>query len=133
MILRTISAALVGFALFAVPANSQDRRVPASPAELRLSFAPVGPEAPPSVVNAYAAGVGENRSPFMEDPFFRRFFGGGMGVPREQVQRSLGSGVIVDATGLIMTNNHVIEGATEVKIALADKREFEAEVLLKDA
>ena len=70
----------------------------------------------------------------MEDPFFRRFFGGGGGgMPREQVQRALGSGVIVDASGLIMTNNHVIEGASEVKVALADKREFEAEVLLKDA
>ena len=51
----------------------------------------------------------------------------------QQVQRSLGSGVIVDAGGLVMTNNHVIEGATEVKIALADKREFEAEIVLKDS
>jgi len=51
----------------------------------------------------------------------------------QQVQRSLGSGVIVDASGLIMTNNHVIEGASEVKIALADKREFEAEIVLKDS
>jgi Do/DeqQ family serine protease len=55
------------------------------------------------------------------------------GMPREQVQRSLGSGVIVDASGLVMTNNHVIEGASEVKVALADKREFEAEIVLKDA
>ena len=54
-------------------------------------------------------------------------------MPREQVQRSLGSGVIVDAAGLIVTNNHVIEGASEVKVALADKREFEAEIVLKDA
>ena len=77
--------------------------------------------------------VVENRNPFMDDPFFRRFFGGGGGMPREQVQRSLGSGVIVDAAGLVMTNNHVIEGATEVKVALADKREFEAEIVLKDA
>jgi Do/DeqQ family serine protease len=69
----------------------------------------------------------------MEDPFFRRFFGGGGGAMPQQVQRSLGSGVIVDASGLIMTNNHVIEGASEVKIALADKREFEAEIVLKDS
>ena len=54
-------------------------------------------------------------------------------MPREQVQRSLGSGVIVDAAGLVVTNNHVIEGATEVKVSLADKREFEAEIVLKDA
>jgi Do/DeqQ family serine protease len=70
----------------------------------------------------------------MDDPFFRRFFGGGGGgMPREQVQRALGSGVVVDASGLVMTNNHVIEGASEVKIALSDKREFEAEIVLKDA
>ena len=62
---------------------------------------------------------------------FRRFFGG-QGIPREQVQRSLGSGVIVDPSGLIMTNNHVIAGATEVKVSLADKRELEAEIVLKD-
>ena len=54
-------------------------------------------------------------------------------MPREQVQRSLGSGVIVDPSGLVVTNNHVIEGADEVKVALADKREFEAEIVLKDA
>jgi Do/DeqQ family serine protease len=65
----------------------------------------------------------------MNDPFFRQFFGG---VPREQVQRSLGSGVIVDPSGLVVTNNHVIEGASAVKISLADKREFEAEIVLKD-
>ena len=133
MILRTISALAVA-ASIAVTAQAQDRRTPASPTELRMSYAPVVQKAAPSVVNVYAARVVENRNPFMEDPFFRRFFGGGGGgMPREQVQRALGSGVIVDASGLIMTNNHVIEGASEVKVALADKREFEAEVLLKDA
>jgi Do/DeqQ family serine protease len=101
---------------------------------LRLSYAPVVQKAAPSVVNVYAAKIVENRNPFMDDPFFRRFFGGGGGgMPREQVQRSLGSGVIVDGSGLVMTNNHVIEGASEVKIALADKREFEAEIVLKDS
>ena len=67
----------------------------------------------------------------LDDPIFRRFFGvpGGLG---NQVQRSLGSGVIVDASGLIVTNNHVIEGADEVKVSLADKREFEASLVLKD-
>jgi Do/DeqQ family serine protease len=129
-----IPSAVLMAAILALPAGAQDRRVPASPTELRMSYAPIVQKAAPSVVNVYAARVVENRNPFMDDPFFRRFFGGGGGgMPREQVQRSLGSGVIVDAGGLIMTNNHVIEGASEVKIALADKREFEAEIVLKDA
>jgi len=133
MILRLIASFALA-ATLAAPASAQERRVPASPTELRLSYAPVVQKAAPSVVNVYAAKVVENRNPMMDDPFFRRFFGGGPGgTPREQVQRSLGSGVIVDASGLIMTNNHVIEGATEVKVSLADKREFEAEIVLKDA
>ncbi len=130
MILRLISALALAGAII-LPAAAQERRAPASPMELRLSYAPVVQKAAPSVVNVYAARVVANRNPFMDDPLFRRFFGGGL--PQEQVQRALGSGVIVDAGGLVMTNNHVIEGASEVKIALADKREFEAEVLLKDA
>jgi Do/DeqQ family serine protease len=134
MIPRLIFVSLVALTAAAASAAAQDRRVPASPTELRMSYAPVVQKAAPSVVNVYAAKIVENRNPFMDDPFFRRFFGGGGGgMPREQVQRSLGSGVIVDGSGLVMTNNHVIEGASEVKIALADKREFEAEVLLKDA
>ena len=57
----------------------------------------------------------------------------GMPGPSEQLQRSLGSGVLVDPAGLVVTNNHVIEGADQVKVSLADKREFEAEIVLKDA
>jgi Do/DeqQ family serine protease len=132
MILRLISASLVVFATVSA-ALAQERRVPSSLSELRLSYAPVVQRVSPSVVNVYAAKIVANRNPFMDDPFFRRFFGSGGGMPQEQIQRSLGSGVIVDPSGLIMTNNHVIEGASEVKVALADKREFEAEILLKDA
>ncbi len=112
-----------------VTANAQDRRVPASPGEPQLSFAPVVERVAPAVVNVYAARVVERRNPFFNDPFFRQFFGR---VPREQVERSLGSGVIVDPTGLVVTNYHVIEGASEVKISLADKREFDADIVLKD-
>jgi len=115
------------------PAAAQERRVPASPAEVTLSYAPVVRLVTPAVVNVYAAKVVENRNPLFDDPFFRRFFGGSGSIPREQVQRSLGSGVIVDTGGLVVTNNHVIEGASEVKVALADKREFEAEIVLKDS
>jgi Do/DeqQ family serine protease len=132
--IRSLTALAFALCVLCAPAHAQDRRVPNSPAELKLSYAPVVQKITPSVVNVYAAKIVQNRNPFMDDPFFRRFFGGDLGgMPREQVQRSLGSGVIVDASGFVITNNHVIEGASEVKVALADKREFEAEIVLKDA
>ena len=112
-------------------AQAQERRLPTND-ELRLSYAPVVQRVAPAVVNVYAAKTVQNRNPLFEDPIFRRFFGvPGGGGP--QVQRSLGSGVIVDGSGLIVTNNHVIEGADEVKVSLADKREFEATLVLKDS
>ncbi len=114
-------------------AAAQDNRVvPPSAADLRYSYAPIVKRVAPAVVNVYAAKVVQNRNPLMDDPLFRQFFGV-PGMPREQVQRSLGSGVIVDAGGFVITNHHVIEGADEVKISLADKREFEAEIVLKDS
>jgi Do/DeqQ family serine protease len=128
------STVLVALCLVALCARTgaQERMVPASPAHITLSYAPLVKQVAPAVVNVYAAKVVANRNPLLDDPIFRRFFGA-PGMPREQVQRSLGSGVIVDGSGLIVTNNHVIEGADEVKISLADKREFEAETILKDA
>ena len=114
------------------PSMAQDRRVPASAAELRLSYASIVQRVQPAVVNVYAAKTVQNRNPLLDDPIFRRFFGGGQQQP-EQMQRSLGSGVMVDASGLVVTNVHVIEGADQVKVSLADKREFEAEILLKDS
>jgi Do/DeqQ family serine protease len=119
----------VGLAFAQIPDN---RVVPGSAADVRLSYAPVVKRVAPAVVNVYAAKVIENRNPLFDDPIFRRFFGGPDGS-RDQVQRSLGSGVVVDASGLVVTNNHVIEGADQVKVSLADKREFEAEIVLKDA
>src|SRR5271154_1971053 len=124
------AAAIALLAGLPTGATAQERRVPSSPAELQLSFAPVVQRVAPAVVNVYATHVVENNNPFLADPFFRQFFGGGM--PREMVQRSLGSGVIIDASGLVVTNYHVIEGANEVKVALSDKREFAADIVLRD-
>src|ERR1700744_800002 len=132
--LRNICAAVI--ALLALGslhgALAQDRRVPSSAAELRLSYAPIVQRVQPAVVNVYAAKVVQNRNPLLDDPIFRRFFGT-PGGPQEQVQRSLGSGVMVDSSGLVVTNNHVVEGADQFKVSLSDKREFEAEIVLKDS
>jgi Do/DeqQ family serine protease len=117
--------------MLATPGHAQDRRVPASSAEVRLSYAPIVQRVQPAVVNVYAAKMVRDRNPLLDDPIFRRFFGV-PGQQPEQMQRSLGSGVMVDSSGLVVTNVHVIEGADEVKVSLSDKREFEAEIVLKD-
>ena len=127
-------SALVLF--MAVPAaGAQEKAVPASSGEVQLSFAPVVKRTAPAVVNVYAQRISVAQgNRFFDDPFFRRFFGddGSFGRPRERVQNSLGSGVIVDPSGLIVTNNHVIANGTDIKVVLADRREFEAKVLLTD-
>ncbi len=128
---RVLFALLVTI-IAATPAAAQDRFVPGSQAQLRASYAPIVQHVQPAVVNVYAAKVVQNRNPLLDDPIFRRFFGI-PGQQPEQMQRSLGSGVMVDASGLVVTNNHVIEGADQVKVSLADKREFEAEIVLKDS
>ena len=111
-----------------------NRVAPNSMAEVKLSFAPVVERAAPAVVNVYTRRVVQQRrrSPFAGDPFFERFFGNGFDAPRERVQNSLGSGVIVSPDGVVVTNNHVIEGMTEIKVVLNDRREYEAELVLAD-
>lgn len=121
-----------GDAIVATP-----RVTPGSMGEIKLSFAPVVERAAPAVVNVYTRRVVQQqrrRSPFAGDPFFERFLGRGFGqdMPRERVQNSLGSGVIVSPEGVIVTNNHVIEGMTEIKVVLNDRREYEAELILAD-
>lgn len=117
------------------PAAAQTRVVPSARAEVQLSFAPVVKRVAPAVVNVYAQRAVRNQrlSPMFDDPLFKRFFGDApQGLPRDRVESSLGSGVIVDRSGLIVTNHHVIKDATDVKVALSDKREFEADIVLKD-
>jgi len=105
------------------------RVVPESMSEVKLSFAPIVERAAPAVVNIFTRRVVEQRSPFAGDPVFERLFGGRSG-PREQT--SLGSGVVVNPDGVIVTNNHVIENMTEITVVLSDRREFNAEVVLTD-
>jgi Do/DeqQ family serine protease len=125
------AALLVSF--LATPSLAETPPVPRTRSEIHMSFAPVVKETSPAVVNVYARRLvaQRDRGPF-SDPFFRRFFGGDFGAPRERVQNSLGSGVIVDGKGLIVTNNHVILGGNDIRVVLADRREFEAKLLLAD-
>jgi Do/DeqQ family serine protease len=106
--------------------------VPGSQAEIAMGFAPVVKSAAPAVVNIYASRiVQERRSPFAADPFFDQFFRE-FGQSQPRVQNSLGSGVIVDASGLVVSNYHVVGQATEIRVVLNDRREYRAEVLLAD-
>ena len=129
-----VSFAVCVFAGFAAAAPAAERQVPASGAEVQLSFSPIVKRVAPAVVNVYASRtIQQQTSPFFSDPFFRQFFGDQFGGGSSAcVQRSLGSGVIIDAGGLIVTNFHVIALADEVKVALSDRREFAADIVLKD-
>ena len=131
MMLRFVSLLAV-LLTFALPAQAQ--QVSESQSAITLSFAPVVRATAPAVVNVYARSKVEvSVSPFANDPFFRQFFGDNLpGQKQERMASSLGSGVIVDKRGYIVTNNHVVANATDVRVALADRREFDAKVLLTD-
>ena len=146
------SIALAGMAVYALPALTADnkapamkpeplrvappapRALPAAPAsmpQVQLTFAPVVKRIAPAVVNVYARSIVQQQvNPFFNDPLFSQLFGSP--EMRQRVQQSLGSGVIVRADGLVLTNNHVVAGGNEIVVALADKREFKAKVLLAD-
>jgi Do/DeqQ family serine protease len=117
------------------PLLAQRKAPPPSREAVQLSFAPIVKQTAPAVVNVYVRSrVQAFTSPFADDPVFRRFFGDKFGQPTERQQNSLGSGVIINANGIIVTNTHVIKGGgqTEIKVVLSDKREFDAKVILQD-
>jgi serine protease Do len=98
-------------------------------------FSAIARRATPAVVNISALQVYRTeRSPYFSDPFFRDFFGRDrpFRIPQEERKTSLGSGVIVDAGGLIVTNNHVIEHARQIAITLSDRRRFKATLVGTD-
>jgi serine protease Do len=106
----------------------------------QTGFAPIVKRCLPGVVNISSTRLIHKQgsgSPLLSDPLFRQFFGdqfsGQIEKPREEREESLGSGVIVSADGYILTNEHVVDGATHIKVALQDQREFEAKVVGKDA
>jgi serine protease Do len=107
------------------------RAVPSSMPQVQLTFAPIVKRVAPAVVNVYARSIVQApMNPFFSDPLFAQLFGNPQ--MRQRVQQSLGSGVIVRGDGVILTNNHVVQGGTDIVVALSDKREFKAKVLLAD-
>src|SRR5580658_9424445 len=154
-LLRSKPAVLVvGFALGAAGlglAHATEKSLSSNPpATLKLadasegpsksSYAPLIKEVLPSVVNISSSKIVHNRMSSEEgmpmDPFFRQFFGqdgnGRSQAPRDSREKALGSGVIVSPEGYILTNNHVIDGATDVRVTLSDKREFQARIVGAD-
>ena len=99
---------------------ADNRVLPADALSMKASFAPVVREAAPAVVNISARGVQQVRDPFW-------------GIPGQRQTGSVGSGVIVRADGVVVTNNHVIEGMQQIRVTLNDRREFSARVVLADA
>ena len=124
-IVMILAAFLAGSAAYA------DTAVPTSRAQVSLSFVPVVKEAAPAVVNIYAKTVVREQSPFAGDPFFGELFRE-LGPGRPRVKNSLGSGVILSPGGLVVSNYHVVGQATQIRVALNDRREFEARVVLAD-
>ena len=108
--------------VFAEPTG---RQAPTDSTSMKQSFAPVVREAAPAVVNISARSIQRVQA----DPFFQ-FFGGG--IPQQRVAESAGSGVIIRSDGIVVTNNHVIQGATQIRVVLNDRREYPAEVILAD-
>ena len=108
--------------VFAEPTG---RQTPTDSTSMKQSFAPVVREAAPAVVNISARSIQRVQA----DPFFQ-FFGGG--IPQQRVAESAGSGVIIRSDGIVVTNNHVIQGATQIRVVVNDRREYPAEVILAD-
>ncbi len=136
LILILFAGVLAGYPGGDAAAQAQTAETPTSRQQINLTFAHVVKRAAPAVANIYSRKVVRQRAvpPLFQDPFFRRFFGEGFGsgAPRSRIQNSLGSGVVVDAKGVIVTNHHVVAGADEITVVLADRREFEAKLIGSD-
>ncbi len=133
-----VSFIMIFMLLFSSNSFAKDRAVPSSQQQIMLSYAPLVKKTAPAVVNIYTKMVVEQRgggfNPFFDDPFFRQFFGQQfLETPmRKRIENALGSGVIVDKSGLIITNAHVVKNAKEIVAILSDGEEFKAKIILID-
>jgi len=130
-------AALMAASLATGTAAAQSVVAPESREQIRLSFAPVVQQVAPAVVNIFSRKTVTSTpySPFFDDPFFRQFFGNDspfFGGARQRIEQSLGSGVVIRPNGIVVTNNHVVEGADEITVVLNDYREFPAQIVGTD-
>lgn len=135
MLHRRIFIILLSLFALSVPVVAQEvREVPQNRAQVQLSYAPVVQKASPSVVNVYATKMTVQRDSMFDDPFFQRFFGDDSPFfeRRPRKSQSLGSGVVVQTDGTILTNFHVVDGADDIRVSFADGREYHTELMLAD-
>lgn len=135
MMIRFLQFIAVVMIAVGATAFAQARDIPSSREQVMLSFSPLVKQVSPAVVNIYTKRVVTKRyNPFGNDPFFQQFFGRGFGggLSRQQLESSLGSGLLVDSKGVVVTNAHVIKEAQEISVVLNDGREFDAELSLAD-
>jgi len=145
----TVGAMLIGGAVIAKTSGTSTKAErpifapavtsAAMAAPLAASYSPLIKQALPEVVSITSSRIvkhsADEMNPMFDDPFFRQFFGDKQPrsrEPQQEKQQGLGSGVIVGTNGYILTNNHVVDGATDIKVAFRDKREFTAKVVGRD-